>query len=184
MSTQSTIALPAQQSIRLRPELWLALGIASYNHQLLTQQPLRVISPREVVANELTEEKVAKLDQGLAALADASSLSASALTAAMAISSKLLAPLGVTVTIIGNERTARFLLLEFVGGQFSRKDAEPVKGVRITAVADDPREKLTAHNYPASSYEPGAEEQMRRENEAEAMDTMPESTGARRTGRQ
>jgi hypothetical protein len=193
MHNAGVIALPTQQSIRLRPELWLALGVASYNHQLLTKEPLRVISPREIVAEELTAEKVAMLDQGLAALADASSLSPSALTAAMAISSKLLAPLGVTVSIIGNERTARFLLLEFVGGQFSRKSGEKVKAGRITAddpekvkagqiTTDDPREALTAHSYPASSYEPGAEEQMRRENEAQAMGTTPESTGARRTG--
>ena len=67
------------------------------------------------------------LDQGLACLADASTLSPSALTAAMAISSKLLAPIGVTVSIIGNERTARFLLLEFAGGQFSRQSGEKVK---------------------------------------------------------
>lgn len=180
MHNAGVIALPTQQSISLRPELWLALGVASYNHQLLTKEPLRVISPREIVAEELTAEKVAMLDQGLAALADASSLSPSALTAAMAISSKLLAPLGVTVSIIGNERTARFLLLEFVGGQFSRQSGEKVKAGRITA--DDPREALTAHSYPASSYEPGAEEQMRRENEAQAMGTTPESTGARRTG--
>ncbi len=184
MHNAGVIALPTQQSISLRPELWLALGVASYNHQLLTQEPLRVVSPREVVANELTAEKVALLDQGMAALADASTLTPTALSAALAISAKLLRPLGVTVSIIGNERTARFLLIEFAGGQFSRKAGEPAKAGRITTVADDPREELTAHSYPTSSYEPGAQEQMRRENEALATDTTPESTGARRTGRQ
>ena len=141
-------------------------------------------APRKSSQNELTAEKVALLDQGMAALADASTLTPTALSAALAISAKLLRPLGVTVSIIGNERTARFLLIEFAGGQFSRKAGEPAKAGRITTVADDPREELTAHSYPTSSYEPGAQEQMRRENEALATDTTPESTGARRTGRQ
>ena len=44
MHNAGVIALPTQQSISLRPELWLALGVASYNHQLLTKEPLRVIS--------------------------------------------------------------------------------------------------------------------------------------------
>lgn len=178
MHNAGVIALPTQQSISLRPELWLALGVASYNHQLLTQEPLRVVSPREIVANEITAEKIAMLDQGLACLADASSLSASGLTAAMAISSKLLAPLGVRVSIIGNERTRRYLLLEFTGWRAMKEPAEKVNAGRITE-ADT---ASVAHSYPASSYEPGAEEQLRRENEAEALATMPESHGERRTG--
>ncbi|HLW84803.1 MAG TPA: hypothetical protein VKR60_06265 [Candidatus Sulfotelmatobacter sp.] len=165
----TVVTLPQAGSIALRPELWLALGIAGYSHTLLTRKPLRILSPREVVAEELNAERIEKLHQGLAALADASQMTPTMLVAALEISRATLAPLGVEVSIIGNPQTRRYLLIESKSGMHERKPTE----------SERPR-ILPAHDYPQG--EPGTAAHQRNEDEALQLDTAPQSTGERRTG--
>ena len=60
------------------------------------------------------------LQEGLAAIADATALSPSSLNAAIRITRTLLEPLHVTVTLLGSEATRKYLLLEFHGGEVSK----------------------------------------------------------------
>jgi hypothetical protein len=196
MSLAPIIALPIKGGINLRPELWLAVGVAGYNHALLAKKPLRILSPREIAAEELTAEKIAKLDAGMAALADASSMTPGMLIAALRITRSLLTPLGVEVTILGNERTQRYLLLEFKGDPaFMRKptaadlttsDLSIQEEAKIAEEAD--RATEIAHNFPRSTHPPQANDagtaaHQKAVTEAETPETIPAaSTGSRRTG--
>jgi hypothetical protein len=173
------IALPG--AVALRPELWLALGVASYNHALLTKKPLRVLVFGEVVANELNQARTKALDEGLAALADASQMSPSSLQATVRISNQLLAPIGVEVTVIGDEHTRRYMLLEFKGHEWAQITGEhplrilpqhdyPPSGFEDTTTGD-PR-KLRAGPPTMPGTEPGAEAHRKAQGEAEQPDTV------------
>jgi hypothetical protein len=166
--SQPIVALPVAGSVALRPELWIAVGIAGYNHALLTKRPLRILSPQELIADEINEERWEKLNQGLAALADASQMTPGMLAAALAITRSLLEPLGVEVSIIGNVQTRRYLLLESKKGMHERKPAE-----------GDPLRILPVHDYPASA---GGEPSAIANSTDQCEQAEPQSTGARRTG--
>lgn len=169
----SAADLPANQLLKFRggkialtPELWLALGVASYNHRILAQAPLPIVDPKEVVA-DLSEEELEAIAQGLAAITDATALAPSALDATLRITRSLLAPLHVTAKVIGApSQTQVYLMLQF----------------QPEAAAKRPR-ILPAHSYPAShADDPGTGEHRKQQQEAEIEGIEPESTGQRRSG--
>jgi hypothetical protein len=119
------LKFPAQKEIALTPPLWLALGVLSYNHALLAKAPLRILAPAEL-ADNLSEARTQALEQGRAALADTSTLAPSALIAAVRIAKALLEPLQITVTLLGNQHTRRYMLLEFHGEVSTEQQPPPL----------------------------------------------------------
>ena len=136
------LKFPAQKDIALTPALWLALGVVSYNHALLAKAPLRILAPGELSLENLTAGRWQALQEGLAAIADATALSASSLNAAIRITRTLLEPLHVTVTLLGSEPARKYLLLEFHGGEVSKSLNLPE--------GSKPR-ILPTHDYPTTS---------------------------------
>ncbi len=132
------LKFPQQKEIALSPQLWLALGVASYNHALLAKQPLRDLAPGEV-ATDLSKERWDAIFAGKAALLDAGGLTESALDATVRITATLLKPLLVSVRVLGNRMTKRYLLMEFHGEDQASKLTTP------------PPRILPAHDYPASA---------------------------------
>jgi hypothetical protein len=122
-SQAQLLKFPAQKDIALTPAIWLALGVVSYNHALLAKAPLRILAPGELIA-DLDREKLEALEAGLAAIADATALTASSLNAAIRITRTLLEPLHVTVTLLGTEASRKYLLIEFNGLQ-AHKSLDP-----------------------------------------------------------
>ena len=114
------LKFPEQKDIALTPAIWLAIGVVSYNHALLAKAPLRILAPGELALDDLTPHRWQALEEGLAAIADATALSPSSLNAAIRITRTLLEPLHVTVTLLGSEATRKYLLLEFHGGEVSK----------------------------------------------------------------
>jgi len=135
------LKFPAQKDIALTPAIWLALGVVSYNHALLAKEPLRILAPGEVALNDLTPDRWKALEEGLAAIADATALAPSSLNAAIRITRTLLEPLHVSVTLLGSEATRKYLLLEFHG---------PVSKALNPPDAGKPR-ILPAHDYPSTA---------------------------------
>ena len=133
---------PTQKDIALTPAIWLALGVVSYNHALLAKAPLRILAPGELTLDNLTPQRWQALQEGLAAIADATALSPSSLNAAIRITRTLLEPLHVTVTLLGSEATRKYLLLEFHGGEVS-KTPQPARK------SSKPR-ILPVHDYPST----------------------------------
>jgi hypothetical protein len=161
--------------IALTPELWLALGVASYNHRVLAHEALPIIDPTEVVA-DLSHEELEAIAQGFAAVTDATALTPTALDATVRITRSLLAPMHVTAKVLGvPDKTRVYLLLQFTGEKTEAKDTSKP---RI----------LPAHDFPGEDR--GVAEHRKAQQEAERLGTdasprragEPESTGARRTG--
>jgi hypothetical protein len=138
-TTPRLINLPADKGIALTPPLWLALGVVSYNHALLAQQPLRVLAPAELTDN-LSPERYKALEEGKAAIADTSPLAPSTLIAAVRIAKALLEPLHITVTMLGNEQSRRYLLLEFDPPHNAAEEPPAHQKPRI----------LPTHEYPST----------------------------------
>ncbi len=133
----------AQKEIALTPAIWLALGVVSYNHALLAKAPLRILAPGELSIDNLTAGRWQALQDGLAAIADATALPASSLNAAIRITRTLLEPLNVSVAPLGSEPTRKYLLLEFHG--------------KVSRPLDLPQENkpriLPAHDFTHSTAE-------------------------------
>ena len=133
-----------QKEIALTPAIWLALGVVSYNHALLAKAPLRILAPGELAINNLTPQRWQALEEGHAAIADATALSASTLNAAIRITRTLLEPLHVSVTLLGQR-----------GPRASIPPRIPRRGVRAPrspAPHQAPR-ILPVHDYPSTSPE-------------------------------
>lgn len=131
------LSFPAQKDIALSPAIWLAIGVVSYNHALLAKAPLRILAPGELVAN-LTPSRWKALEEGRAAIADATALSPSSLNATVRITRTLLEPLRVTVTLLGDDHTRKYILLEFHGEVSKPLDLPEGSKPRILPVHDYP----------------------------------------------
>ena len=134
------LKFPAQKDIALSPAIWLAIGVVSYNHALLAKAPLRILAPGELVV-DLTPTRWKALEEGRAALADATALSPSSLNAAVRITRTLLEPLHVAVTLLGDDHTRKYILLEFHAEVSNSLDLPQDTKPRI----------LPVHDYPSTS---------------------------------
>jgi hypothetical protein len=91
------IRMPADDDFALTPKIWLALGLLSFNHQLLTLHPLQVLTPNEVRVGMNPERREA-IRKGLAVLVDTERMTHDSRTAFIQIARHLLEPIGLLIT--------------------------------------------------------------------------------------
>jgi len=130
------LKFPEAKAIALTPQLWLALGVTSYNHALLARQPLRILAPGEAIA-DLSKETWEALYAGKAAIVDTTGMSDASLAATAQITAALLKQLQVSVRTLGNAHTRKYLLLQFHGDDEASELTVP--GPRILPVHDFPQ---------------------------------------------
>ena len=109
------IQIEKNSDISLGPALWLAVGVVAYNHALLAQKPIRIVSPEALVV-ALEPGRLESLRRGQAVFVEVTALSATSLMAVQKISRALLEPLNFRVSLHGGQHTRKYLLLEQTAG--------------------------------------------------------------------
>lgn len=105
------IIFPKAEEVALSPQLWLALGLVSYNHALLEQRPLRVMGREQMDEYTIPGRPEQAEMQGNAVFCDLTAARSTTVSCVVSISRALLAPYGISVRKLENDRK-RFVLLQ------------------------------------------------------------------------